>query len=71
MPFARGVGFPELIILLVIVMLIFGVGKLPEVGNALGRGIREFRKGNSSDEKQIKTPRRRTAQRKSATKTKS
>jgi sec-independent protein translocase protein TatA len=36
-------GAPELIIILVIIVLIFGVGKLPEVGAALGKGIREFR----------------------------
>src|SRR5215212_5709249 len=36
-------GAPELIIILVIIVLIFGVGKLPEVGQALGKGIREFR----------------------------
>jgi sec-independent protein translocase protein TatA len=38
-------GMPELLIVLVIFMLIFGVGKLPEVGKALGQGIREFREG--------------------------
>ena len=38
-------GPMELIIVLVIVMLIFGVGKLPQVGNAIGRSLREFRKG--------------------------
>ena len=37
-------GAPELIIILVIIILIFGVGKLPEVGSALGKGIKEFRK---------------------------
>lgn len=36
-------GGPELIILLVIVLIVFGAGKLPEVGGAIGRGIREFR----------------------------
>ena len=41
-------GAPELIIILVIIILIFGVGKLPEVGSALGKGIKEFRK--STDE---------------------
>ena len=45
MPF--DVGAPELIILLVIIMLVFGVGKLPEVGGAIGKGIREFRKASS------------------------
>ena len=41
MPFH--IGPPELIILLVIVMIIFGVGRLPEIGGALGKAIREFR----------------------------
>jgi sec-independent protein translocase protein TatA len=36
-------GVPELLIILLIVVLIFGVGKLPEVGSSLGRAIREFR----------------------------
>jgi len=39
-----GIGHaPEIIILLVIVLLVFGSGKLPEIGSAVGRGIREFR----------------------------
>jgi sec-independent protein translocase protein TatA len=38
-------GMPELLIVLVIFMLVFGVGKLPQVGKALGQGIREFREG--------------------------
>ena len=36
-------GPTELIIILVIVIIIFGVGKLPEIGGALGKGIREFK----------------------------
>ncbi len=36
-------GVPELLIILVIVVLIFGVGKLPEVGASLGKAIRGFR----------------------------
>ena len=47
MPFTRGIGIPELVIILVIVMIIFGVGRLPEVGGALGRAIREFRKSQT------------------------
>lgn len=43
-------GAPELLILLVIVLLIFGVGRLTRVGGELGRGIREFRKGIRGDE---------------------
>jgi sec-independent protein translocase protein TatA len=39
-----GIGVPELLIILVIVVIIFGVGKLPEIGSALGKGIRNFKK---------------------------
>ena len=57
MPFAHGIGVPELVIVLVIVMIIFGVGRLPEIGGAMGKAIREFRstvsgKSEGSDEKQ-------------------
>ena len=47
MPFVKGIGAPELIIIMVIVMIIFGVGRLPEVGGAMGKAIREFRKTQS------------------------
>ena len=40
-------GVPELIIILVIFVLVFGVGKLGDVGGALGKAIREFRKASS------------------------
>ena len=50
MPFVRGIGVPELIIILVIVMIIFGVGRLSEIGGALGRSIREFRRGTDGAE---------------------
>jgi sec-independent protein translocase protein TatA len=39
-----GLGLPELIIIMVIVLLIFGAGKLPEIGGAIGKGIKGFRK---------------------------
>jgi sec-independent protein translocase protein TatA len=39
-----GLGIGELVIILVIIMIIFGAGKLPEIGEGLGRGIRNFRK---------------------------
>jgi len=42
MPF--NIGPFELILILLIVVIIFGVGKLPELGSALGKGIREFRR---------------------------
>tara|TARA_Y100000590_G_scaffold120772_1_gene138236 strand:+ start:9538 stop:9741 length:204 start_codon:yes stop_codon:yes gene_type:complete len=49
MPFVNGIGAPELVIILVIVMIIFGVGRLPEIGGALGKAIREFRSSQSSN----------------------
>lgn len=44
-----GLGIGELALILVIVLIIFGAGKLPEIGEGLGRGIRNFRK-------QVKAP---------------
>lgn len=44
-----GLGIGELVVILVIIMIIFGAGKLPEIGEGLGRGIRNFRKA-------VKTP---------------
>ena len=38
-----GIGMPELIIILVIIMIIFGAGKLPEVARSLGQGVKEFK----------------------------
>ena len=45
MPFNLGV--PELIIILVVVLVIFGPGKLPSIGSSLGKGIREFKRSLS------------------------
>lgn len=48
-----GIGVPELVIILVVALIIFGPGKLPEIGGALGRGIRDFKKsmeGGSDDD---------------------
>jgi sec-independent protein translocase protein TatA len=43
-------GLPELAIIAFIVVLVFGVGRLPEVGGAVGKGIREFRKATKDGE---------------------
>lgn len=43
-----GIGMPELLIILVIILIIFGAGKLPEIGSAIGKGIKNFKK--ASDE---------------------
>ena len=50
MPFLGPVGPFELIVVLVIVVLIFGVGKLPEVGGALGKSIKEFKSNVTTEE---------------------
>ena len=47
MPF-RSFGPFELILILVIVLLIFGVGKLPQVGDAMGKAVRQFRKSQEN-----------------------
>ena len=44
------IGPTELVIILFIILIIFGAGRLPEIGSALGKGIREFRKGQSGQE---------------------
>jgi len=48
MPF--GIGPTELIIVLVIVLIIFGAGRLPEIGGAMGKAIREFRSTQTGTE---------------------
>ncbi|HID86003.1 MAG TPA: twin-arginine translocase TatA/TatE family subunit [Anaerolineae bacterium] len=48
MPF--NLGPLELIIILVIIIIVFGVGRLPEVGGAIGKGLREFRRAVSGSE---------------------
>ena len=45
-----GLGFQEIIIILVIGLLLFGSSKLPDIGKALGRSIREFKKAYQGEE---------------------
>ena len=49
-----GIGVPELLVILVIALVIFGPGKLPEIGHALGRGIRDFKKAFEGAEDEVK-----------------
>ena len=50
--FIGGLGAVELVIILVIVLLIFGPMKLPQIGDALGKSVRNFRKGVTSKEEE-------------------
>ena len=54
-------GPGELILLLVIVLIIFGPGRLPDVGQAIGKGIREFRKASSDLEESVRGESKRPA----------
>lgn len=45
-----GLGTQELVIILVLVLVVFGAGKLPQVGGALGKGIRNFKSGLREEE---------------------
>ena len=50
-----GIGMPELIVILVIVLVVFGAGRLPEIGSSLGKSIRNFKKASDGkDEIDIK-----------------
>ena len=44
------IGVPELLVILVIALVVFGPGKLPDVGKALGKSIREFKSASKDDE---------------------
>jgi sec-independent protein translocase protein TatA len=49
-----GIGVPELIVILVIALVVFGPGKLPEIGSALGKGIRDFKKSFEGADDELK-----------------
>ncbi len=49
-----GLGMPELIIILVIIVIIFGAGKLPEIGSGIGKGIRNFKDATAREEDKTK-----------------
>lgn len=69
MPFRMGVW--EIGLILVIILIVFGVGKLPQVSSALGKGLRSFKKGQSGEdeeEEEVKNPRPKKAVQKKAAK---
>lgn len=53
-----GIGMPELIIILVIILVIFGAGKLPEIGRGIGDAIRNFRKSSTEPPEIDVTPKK-------------
>jgi sec-independent protein translocase protein TatA len=61
-------GIWEIVLILVIILIIFGVGKLPQVGGAIGKGIRAFKKGQAGEEEEEVTPKPKKSVRKKAVK---
>lgn len=51
MGFLRGIGLPELLIILTIVLLLFGSTRLPKLAGSMGKAVREFRKGTAEADK--------------------
>ncbi len=56
-----GLGFGELVIILLIVLVLFGAGRLPEIGEGFGRGIRNFRKQMKAPDEIDITPKKENA----------
>ena len=61
MPFKLGVW--EIALILIVILIVFGVGKLPQVGGAIGKGMRAFRKGQTGEdeEEEEEKPKRKAA----------
>ncbi len=53
-----GIGMPELVIILVIIMIIFGANKLPQIGSGLAKGIRNFKSGIDEKEEADAAPKK-------------
>ena len=50
----HGIGLPEIVLILVIALVVFGPGKLPDIGSALGKSMREFKQGIYGDDPSTK-----------------
>ncbi|TVP46862.1 MAG: twin-arginine translocase TatA/TatE family subunit [Gemmatimonadales bacterium] len=51
-----GVGMPEIVLIFLVVLLLFGAKRLPEIGSSLGKGIREFKGSLREIENELKLP---------------
>lgn len=51
-----GIGFPELVLILIVGLIVFGPGKLPELARQLGKGLREFRRASAALQQAINEP---------------
>jgi sec-independent protein translocase protein TatA len=51
-----GIGFPELVVILVIALIVLGPKKLPEAGRAMGKGLREFKDSINGDHSDDERP---------------
>lgn len=51
-----GLGMPELLVILFIVVIVFGAGKLPQIGSGIGKGISNFRKSVKGEEENSQDP---------------
>ena len=52
----ENIGFGELLLILLVVLIFFGAKKIPEIAHGFGKGIREFKKGLKDIENEIKVP---------------
>ncbi len=55
-----GLGMPELIIVFIIILIIFGAGKLPEIGSGVGKAIKNFKKATHESPQEIAPPKEKT-----------
>ena len=58
MPFFGRMGPLEIGLIVLVILIVFGVGKLPQVGGAIGKGLRAFRKGQAGEDEEEEEPER-------------